>query len=295
MEPERWQEVISRQTWLSHLRDQKAFDAELRVILRDAANEAESLIKRMVGDDIGTAIRRSQLQQSAFALRSIEAQMWDRLSRAMREGIERTSRQAVHGTMLINDVLAAALGSTDLGPTFLYGARASVENVRSRLINAIDLSPRVYKNRALSEKTVFRVVNRGIATGSSAAEIAKSVKHLIRPDTPGGTSFAARRLGRTELNNAFHTTTIRSVAEAPWMAGMKWELSNSHARSDECDDFAEANHDGIGAGVFRPEHTPGKPHPQCLCYVTTITVDREEFRSRFLSGEYDSYLGAVGL
>lgn len=159
-------------------------------------------------------------------------------------------------------------------------------------MNAIDLSPRVYKNRALAAGQVDQAINTGILLGKSSKEIAADVRGLISARAPGGVSYSALRLGRTELNNAFHTTQTRAYAEQPWVAGVKWNLSGSHPRPDACDEYARQDHDDLGAGVFRRQNVPGKPHPQCLCYITAITISREDFIDNLFAGRYDTFLGS---
>jgi hypothetical protein len=104
-------------------------------------------------------------------------------------------------------------------------------------------------------------------------------------------SYAAMRLGRTELNNAFHTTTRNHWAATPFVPYMKWSLSGSHPRPDICNGYAEDTHVRNGeAGVFDANEVPDKPHPQCLCYVSPVTMDDDEFVQQFHAGRFDSWV-----
>jgi hypothetical protein len=78
------------------------------------------------------------------------------------------------------------------------------------------------------------------------------------------------RLARTELNNAFHLSQIYSFYDRPYILGVKWNLSESHPRPDECNEYAQGDHVGMGSGVFRVQDTPAKPHPNCFCYLTPV-------------------------
>jgi hypothetical protein len=103
------------------------------------------------------------------------------------------------------------------------------------------------------------------------------------------------RLGRTELNNAFHTTTQRLYEKQPWVTAMKWNLSSSHPEGDICDEYAFDAHIPHGeAGVWRKGDVPSKPHPNCLCFTTPVTVSDDEFAKQFTDGKYDEYLGGMG-
>lgn len=298
-QPNAWQRKIGQRSFLDYLQAQAISDRELAGILRDAAIEAERVVARTLGDGIGAQVRRHQYRLAALELRQQQASMWDAVSRSTRQGIERSSAVAAESQRRLAEFLARTAAQEGIDAAMLQrgfgdAAARTGMNVRARLLNGIDLSPRVYKNAALASGRVDRVVNRGIALNKSAREIARDVRYLIRPDTPGGVSYAAKRLGRTEINNAFHTTTIQSSVELPFVAGMHWQLSASHPRFDECDELAEGNHDGLGVGVFRPENVPQKPHPQCLCYVNAVTVEPDRFMNSLFNGEYDGWLQANG-
>jgi hypothetical protein len=100
------------------------------------------------------------------------------------------------------------------------------------------------------------------------------------------------RLARTEINNAFHFTQIRYTREMPWVEGYKWNLSGSHGRPDVCNQMAEHS-EGLGRGVYGKGGVPGKPHPMCLCFITTETIDNATFYKRYRSGAYDRYTDSV--
>jgi hypothetical protein len=282
----------ARQTWLRHIADQRAFDRELAKILRDASREAERMITATIGDTVSAQLRRAQLQVAVSQLQLLSNQMWGSITPAMEAAARRAVDLGIEGVITLDAILADALADPALRTSFLEGAQSAANNVRSRLLNDIQLSPNVYRTQALSNKWVARAVNRGLALNLSSREIAKSVRGMINPNTPGGVSYAARRLARTEINNAFHTTTIRAAANEPWNEGFKWNLSSSHPRPDPCNPLAEDDHDGLGAGVFKPKNVPGKPHPQCLCYLTVVQIDDDVFIDKLVNGDYDDYLSS---
>lgn len=291
-QPTSAQERAAQRTWRAHLRDLRSFDAELNSILTDAAREADRMLRNLLPDTgIGAQVRRAQLQVAANAIREFQANLFNGpITEAMRRAIERTSFTAFDGIMTLNRLLLEADMPISLSESFEWSARRAAEHLRSRLINNIDLSPRVYRTRALSQRWVQREINRGLALGRSADEIARSVRALISPSVRGGVDYAARRLGRTEINNAFHTTTIRMASNQPWTEGFKWMLSDSHTRPDPCDTYAKEDHDDLGDGVFAKGNVPGKPHPQCLCYLVVVTVGEDEFLNNLVGGRYDRFL-----
>lgn len=288
-------ESVARKTWLAHVGDQAAFNRELSVILADAAAEGERIILNTIGDGVGAEIRRAQYKIAVAQLQQLSTQMWaGQIDPLIAAHIAQSTDRAVDGLLAIDNLLARSLANPVLRESFLAAARNGADNVRSRILNNIALSPKVYHTQSLANKWVQQEINRGIALNRSAREIANSVKKFIRPDVRGGVSYAASRLGRTELNNAFHTTTIRASADQPWITGYKWHTSGSHPEPDECDEFADRDHDGLGRGIFEKGNAPGKPHPQCLCYITTISVSDEEFAESLVAGRYDKYLEGNG-
>lgn len=175
-------------------------------------------------------------------------------------------------------------------------ARNGVNAYISRQENVIGLSRRVYSNTALSNGWVDREINKGLIRGLSAREMAANVARLILPSTPGGVSYAAMRLARTEINNAFHLTSLRYTREMPWVTGYKWNLSGSHPKGqpgDPCGDMASRNHDNLGRGVYKKSNVPNKPHPQCLCYVTMVTHNNRDYWRNLRRGRYAQYLESI--
>ena len=288
-------EDIARRGWRTHLGDQREFDRELSKVLRDAASEGQRAILRIVGDGVGAEARRSQLRLAIETLRVQADGLWGgSISSAISRGIDRTTQSAVVALLELDMALAGAIADQGLATSLLAASQSAMDNVRSRILNGIRLSDKVYKTEAIANGWIEREINRGILLGRSAKEIARSVAKYINPNTPGGVSYAAKRLGRTELNNAFHTTTIRAAQDKPWVVGFKWNLSGSHPRKDECNEYAEKDHDGLGDGIFSKRNVPMKPHPQCLCYVTTVDVGEDEFLDALVAGKYDKFMRENG-
>jgi hypothetical protein len=157
----------------------------------------------------------------------------------------------------------------------------------------------VYRTSQLANGFVDRAVNRVILQGGSWQDIAKEVKPMINPATPGGVSYAAKRLGRTELNNAFHTTQQASAEVNPFVTALRWNLSLSHAKLDRCDELAKGHSRNKASGLYVPSDLPVKPHPQCLCYTTNEMMSEDSFldlvsNPDYLDGLVDEYGQARG-
>lgn len=201
--------------------------------------------------------------------------------------------QAAEGENLINRLFFNKIGGPipELERAMMVRAQVAVKNYMARMDNGISLSEQVYKTQALSNGIVDREINRGLLLGEGWKQIADRVTPLIRPDVAGGVSYAANRLARTEINNAFHRAQIDQRLDSPFTVGFRWHLSGSHPRPDACNEYADKTHMKDGdPGVFAPNEVPGKPHPNCLCYLTTVQPSDEEMFADFFSGKHNEYI-----
>lgn len=272
----------------------KPTEAEMRQTLDDAAKEAERLIPKLL-DRNPNSLKAAQL---ALILREIHKQqhaMWTDLHESMRGGMERSALAAVAGENIIDRYLArAGLDMPELRASFRAQAERGFKNVLAKGFNNIPLSRAVHKTEALANGWIDRQIRKALILQTDAKTLARQVRQFIDPNVKGGVSFAAFRLARTELNNAFHTVAV-DRADEPWSPGMEWHLSGSHppgppGKPEKCETYARVDN-GLGIGVFPRGHVPRKPHPQCLCYVTQQVVGEDEFIDRLLAGEYDEHLG----
>lgn len=294
--PLRWNERVGKETFHSYLRFQSQFDAGVRRILERAAIDVNRIVAQIPGNTFSELTRIAQYRLYQGQIVRILEEMWGEIEREIQDRIIDAANLAMDGVDRLIEIFAESAkerGTFDLfrlADGFEAAVHAAADNIRSRIINAIDLSPRVYRNKALASGAVDSVINNGIALGRSAKEIAAEVRSLISARAPGGVSYSALRLGRTELNNAYHRTQRDVYADQPWIWGVQWKLSGSHPRPDICNDFASGDHDRLGRGIFSPNNVPGKPHPQCLCYIVAATVSREDFVANLLDGQYDRYI-----
>jgi hypothetical protein len=260
--------------------------------LRDAQNELEKRLARLAqrSGGLSTEVRQAQLSQISQQLRLVQNSLWKELGQDIEEGGVQAADKAADVQAVYDKVLWSSAGASvpeELVRAQHAYAREVVRTYYSRTVNNIPLSSQVYKTQALSQGWVDRAVNRVILQGGSWRDIAKAVTPMIDPNTPGGVSYAAKRLGRTELNNAFHTTQTQLGEANPWVEGQKWNLSRQHPKADDCDVMAKASHyRGGDPGVYLATDVPRKPHPQCMCFITPETVSEEEFFDRLLRGDF---------
>lgn len=273
---------------------QTAMDNEMATHLKDAANEAGKIAEELATRaGVGAQVRRREMVILRRELLNLSESYWTGITSVVERNYARAAVAAVDADQAGNRALWRAVGGNipQYDAAVALKALNNVETLRARALNGIPLSDQVYRTKALADGLVDRQITRSLLLGESAQQMAARVKGMIRPDVRGGVSYAAYRLGRTELNNAFHRTQIALAATSPWVTSVQWHLSGSHPKPDACNDYAEKTHfKGGEAGHFRPGEVPSKPHPQCLCYTTSSTVDEDEFINQFVSGGYTPHI-----
>jgi hypothetical protein len=269
-------------------------DSEIKRILNNSTRETQRIMAAMAAKGTTSAAVRS----AQVALANMNVQMWNGVGDATTVGIGDAVWNATEMQALFDEDLFSAAGFQHQywRQSMMAQAKVGVDSLISRKVNGISLSEKVYKNKAVSSGKINDLINTGLALGKSPAEIAKSVVGYVNPNTPGGASYAAMRLGRTEVVNAFHTTAVRNYQKTPWIETAIWNLSGSHKVPDACNEYAESTHTKGGeAGEFKVSDIPGKPHPNCLCYITPVMPSLEKFAKNYEAGKYDSYIdGGMG-
>jgi hypothetical protein len=283
-----------RRPLLAYLRVQRDREREMIAILqRSSARINRELAYLANRPGIGAAVRREQLLLTQVAIQREISDMWSSLGRSILAG--RADAAAAAARLAFDPSLLRSVFPMEdidiLMRSAMASAREGIATVEARAkLSRIPLAESVYKNRELTSGKIDAIVDSALSRGASARELANDVRRFIRPDVRGGIKYAALRLGRTELNNAFHAQQVVSGVETPWVTGMRWNLSGSHPRPDECNEYADEKHEeDMPAGVFSPENVPGKPHPNCLCFMTSETVSRDEFIRRYEAGDYNDF------
>jgi len=274
----------SRALLNSFLSEQVHVDAELAKVLQLAARQSAAQVRRLnlkKGTSVGARVRAAQFNQVLSEIFRIQSDLWvDGVQGTILRNLYRAERAAEASLHDVGLILENAVGerrADALLAGFRQAAKAGMALDRTRRARA--LSARVWKNASLSQGRVERLIRAGIIQGLSARELADNVRSHISPTTPGGVGYAAMRLARTELNNAFHEAQ-KQTAAAPWVRAVKWNLSGTHRSRvkgiDKCDIMAGQNIFELGPGRYPADSIPDKPHPQCLCFVTYESVSQSE-------------------
>lgn len=270
---------------------------DLARTLSAAAAEAESLmVFNLKKGNFSGKVTAAQMKAATNGLGSISASIWGKVGADTRSGIYAAAELAVDQG-IDNDFLVGMpfKAITMYQEQMYFDAFAGAEAIIARRNAGFRLADRIYRNGSLTVAQVGKIVEKGLALQLSARDIAKKVRGHFDPNVKGGTSYAAMRLARTEINNAHHEITLHQQKKRPWIHYSKWHLSSSHPRPDPCDELANDDHVGLGSGVMTKGNVPPKPHPQCLCYVTAIQPPRDQFINNLASGDYDDWLDSHGV
>lgn len=215
--------------------------------------------------------------------------MWRQIGNLIRAGRFEAQAEALNASFDWDEVLLKRVYKDPKKRAAMraYLLASADKNVDAMIIRVLKsqrpLSAKVYKAQALSRGQLDRAINSALARGASADEMAKVVRDFINPNTPGGAPYAARRLARTEINNAYHAQSIQEQQGKPWVQAMEWHLSKSHRVPDLCNKYAEIKE-------YPVDGVPDKPHPQCFCYVIPKTISADEFDKLFLAGGYRTWI-----
>jgi hypothetical protein len=270
---------------------------EMSKLLKEAAAESEQTILTLVGNESFTSqTRLRQIGAIRAGIEPISTEPWNKTGKVTEVGMFQQAQLAADQAMDRDFFLGMpGLAVTQYARQMHIAAAAGIQSVLSRRTTGYVLAERIYANGKATTATVGRIVDRGLINQKSARQIAKEVKGFYSPDVPGGASYAAMRLARTEINNAHHHTSIRMGQERPWVTGFEWNLSRSHPKPDPCDELAEADDYGLGPGKYPKSSAPDRPHPQCLCFLTHLQEDDDAFIDGLAGGHYDSWLEERGI
>lgn len=284
--------------WLTrYLLLQKRYDVEIDAALREAMRDAATRVNEMEATGIASVVRSAQLMATMTEIAGALAAFWNRAGDIIRAGQADALRVALRKSFDWDKPLLRVGIPRSRVESYrshlLEPARFNVEAMIARVyVSRLPLSQQVYKTSELAQGWVERRINSAIGRGEPAAVLAREVRDFINPNTPGGATYAARRLARTEINAAYHAVVVSHNADKPWVEGMRWRLSGSHPTVDVCDEMARRDHHDLGAGVYPRGEVPRKPHPQCFCYTTPETASPAVFLSQLNAGRYNEWMKA---
>lgn len=277
-------------------RTEKDVLALLRQTRLDITAQLAKLDKK---DTFSAQLRRKQIQLIRKEVAKEQANLWRKMGDLIKaRRLDAAARVIELGVdfdaYMFNTIGKSGLFTRSVMDALIEAEKASARSAIDRMIarvqgdSYVSLSQRVYTSSVNIGTVLDNKVNSALARGLSAREFAEDLKPYINPDTPGGIRYASMRLARTEINNAAHAVSVENAQGKPWLESMQWELSASHPKPDECDDIAEGG--PRSDGVYEVTKVPARPHPQCFCIVTPVSVDDKTFLDQLAGGGYDDYL-----
>lgn len=285
-----------RKRWLgSYMELQSEFEPLLMRLLRKLYSALLPEVKKMDASEMTVSEYVASAQGKAF-IRVFEQALKD--LRVGEEGlIERfrsgaTARAVIAGLeedrSLLHVVGLSEEKRDELQKALILAASRNIDAMIIRNLGTkYELSDRVWGTSKLVRKQLDTRINEAIARGKSAKYLAGQVKDLVSPATPGGVQYAAKRLARTEINNAFHAQSIQDMKDKPWIFAAEWNLSKSHPDTGcTCEYYAELKR-------FNVDDIPPKPHPNCFCYIVPLTPADDEIPDLLQDGEINDWIDKV--
>jgi len=275
--------IPPRYPLLSEMRVEQVYANQVRSILETTTLQLGREISKM--DDSTNPITRLQAEAQYKALQAYGDQDWADIEKSIAQGrkvaaaeaskvVSRYENQLLE--LVMDESAMKALAKSE-AQRAAAGVDAAVKRMQGA--SAMPLSRQVYDTRSYSNGLVRDKINQALAAGWSQKRLAKEVQYMINPNTPGGVSYAANRLARTEINNAFHASAAKRYEDSPIVEMVDWHLSSSHPEGDICDSLA-------ADGPYKKKSVPQKPHPHCYCFITPVLPTDEEFIENLFAGKY---------
>lgn len=279
-EPRDWQ--------IANAQELQVTDREVLAMLRAAKRRVDAILAELPAGR--QEVRRAQLESTRARLLAEQASVFERLGDIVSARRARAASRSAGLSAAADRALLDLVGKGAEGQ-FLYDSalqvgQRQIDAALARMKHSqLPLSKRIYNTSVWMGGRLGRLINETLATGLNAKEFARRARDWFNPNTPGGVRYAAMRLARTEINNAFHAMTAQKAANDPWVHEVEWNLSKSHPKPDICNTVQAES-------PFPADKVPARPHPQCMCYITPKAIDEDKFIDNFLKGDYDDFLDA---
>ena len=292
---DRLTDAALKRKWLNKfLNTSEKYDRIIKLILLQGAEDARNALIALDHSRVfSSGVRSAQIRLAMNEIRTVHAQIFGDMIPIIKDGHKDAASIASGGLSEIDkEYLDAIFVSRASVEGFIEGQKRSAQLGVAHAISRVTkskkpLSERVYRSRSLANQWVQRLVTSSILRGDSSRDIAKAVEGHILPHTPGGTSYAAMRLGRTELNNAFHATAITQAEDRPWIDSMEWNLSSTHVlQKCKCEEYRRVR-------FFPMGNVPEKPHPHCRCFITPVLEPFGDFLQKYKAGYYRDWTNEV--
>lgn len=255
-----------------------------RAILAESAARIAKELARL--GNSGNPLTRMQLEAQRAAITAMLTEDFKNIGESIKDGKPKAATAASRVVSRYeNELLAIVIDKDAMRRLATAEARRTVNGLEAAIkrmegTSYRKLSDQVYDTTKLATGWVDDAINRALVSGWDAKRLAKEIVPSISPNVPGGVSYAANRLARTEINNAFHAASWDRMNRSPIVDMVDWNLSSSHPEGDICDSLK-------ADGPYEKNKVPSKPHPNCYCFITPVLPTEEQFINNLLAGKYD--------
>ena len=182
----------------------------------------------------------------------------------------------------------------------------AVEAMWSRSRYGLTLNDHIWNKNENYRKHINKLLTTGVATGENCVTVARAMEKYIKKSRtsfaegypnmmermqgsiPKDISYEALRLARTEMTSAFGMGVTKSASLNPSNKGVRFILSASHPEYDICDVHCNLDDYGLGPGGYPLDEAPDYPfHPNCLCIMTQINEEPDDFLARLKAWDKD--------
>lgn len=251
---------------------------KLDAALRQAIGDLTSIIEGQDGET-NTALRAATMRDG---LRQVLAKLSSDTANITSQGL----RLVVADVVAINSGVTLSLFknagvNTDI-LSFTQVPLRVLAALAARPSNAATFKTLAKRHLLESADAMDEVLTAGAARGVSAGVLARDIRRMFNGGDPldlrktygltqaqiaeGKTiAYDAKRIAVSEINNGLREANRQSMIESGIILAASWQISGVHAVEDECDDLAEMDYYGYGAGYYPPEDWPLAPHPFCAC------------------------------
>jgi hypothetical protein len=196
---------------------------------------------------------------------------------------------------------------------FTRANTAALDNFISRKTAGLSLSEKVWNMSNDSQRLVEDWLASGITQGKSAQSISRDMYRMmgdpttakviddtgkavrfsklsdfVRTPAPKGHYKNPRksifRLVRNEVNKSYRNADHLRMQQLDFVVGKRIQLSAAHADFDVCDNLA---------GDYPKTFIFDGWHVNCLCYVTTILMSKDEFRQKIKPSDSKNHIARV--
>jgi len=245
----------------------------IRQAMRIPVEQSAAILERRLPLDVLTIMRAADVNPFAAAKKQVAEMVWGKDEGGRRKAEVKTtiargpSSFTLHPSSLVAEQL------------FRPNPLAAYEPAHTWVDpNGHRLSDRVWNTAGNTRQRLDAYLEQAIREGRGALQMSRELEQFLIPgrglrtSKPYGAnaSFDGMRLARTEISRAAQEAHRMAATMNPFVSGMKWNLSARHPRYDICDELARGG--PAGGGVYSVEAYPSRPHPNCICFSTSVQI-----------------------